>query len=675
MNTISSLFLEFQQKKQQVCELAKAALEAGWLDETTYTEILSKIREDVLTIGVIGQMKCGKSTFLNSFLFGKPFLPAATTPMTAALSIITYGEKEGLIAEFYSEEEWEQLKDLAKRNENEAADLQTKSSIKAAKELYERSAPIRSQLPSLLGKTQKDTFSNLIEYVGADGRFVSIVKSVKIFLNEEWLKGVEIVDTPGFNDPVVSREERTKEFLKRADVVLMMLYAGRAFDATDRDILFDKVRRVGVGKIILAVNKYDIQLQQGESPEQIKGFVMDEVQKALRQYKEESLSELLRDLNPILISAQLALLSKMPLNDIKKDSDLKYHYEKACDEFEITTQAQLYEISKVKDLEDKVREIISTQKEAILIKKPINLIFQKANNEIDAIKEELLRLNQAKEDLSIPDDELEDRIANLQKASKRIMRKMEYAESDLGESFDEIADRLIRELEDATDEVKGECERIIDAYKRDTLIRKLNNRLEIFKEREWPRKLKDAEKKLQRSLIENINQLSDEVSDILGKYIEDSDDLVEQFVRVLKRGMESVHIGGDKVEEKESSTDDEFSFTDLLLIPLFPVACFGYLLFETGRDEAREGLDKFFSAIDWGKIKDGFRQKKGILISSLGGENVSALLKDLTDQAEEARGSKEEKERKLEQVIIDIKQKETQLGKIQSDYERLKEII
>lgn len=679
MNTISSLFLEFQQKKQQVCELAKAALEAGWLDETTYTEILSKIREDVLTIGVIGQMKCGKSTFLNSFLFGKPFLPAATTPMTAALSIITYGEKEGLIAEFYSEEEWEQLKDLAKRNENEAADLQTKSSIKAAKELYERSAPIRSQLPSLLGKTQKDTFSNLIEYVGADGRFVSIVKSVKIFLNEEWLKGVEIVDTPGFNDPVVSREERTKEFLKRADVVLMMLYAGRAFDATDRDILFDKVRRVGVGKIILAVNKYDIQLQQGESPEQIKGFVMDEVQKALRQYKEESLSDLLRDLNPILISAQLALLSKMPLNDIKKDSDLKYHYEKACDEFEVTTQAQLYEISKVKDLEDKVREIISTQKEAILIKKPINLIFQKANNEIDAIKEELLRLNQAKEDLSIPDDELEDRIANLQKASKRIMRKMEYAESDLGESFDEIADRLIRELEDATDEVKGECERIIDAYKKDTLTRKLNNRLEIFKEREWPRKLKDAEKKLQRSLIENINQLSDEVSDILGKYIEDSDDLVEQFVRVLKRGMESVHIGGDKVEEKESSTDDEFSFTNLLLIPLFPVvfpvACFGYLLFETGRDEAREGLDKFFSAIDWGKIEDGFRQKKGILISSLGGENVSALLKDLTDQAEEARGSKEEKERKLEQVIIDIKQKETQLGKIQSDYERLKEII
>lgn len=170
-----------------------------------------------------------------------------------------------------------------------------------------------------------DDLKNLVEYVGADGKYVSIVKSVRITLPEEWLKGVEIVDTPGFNDPVVSREERTKEFLKRADVVLMMLYAGRAFDSTDRDILFDKVRKVGVGKIILAVNKYDIQIVQGESPDQIKGFITDELKKAVRQSNDESVSELLKDVEPILISAQMALLAKMPMSEINKDADLKYH--------------------------------------------------------------------------------------------------------------------------------------------------------------------------------------------------------------------------------------------------------------------------------------------------------------------------------------------------------------
>lgn len=95
-NNQNNLFTAFQQKKKQVCLLAEAALKAGWLDKTSYNEIISKINEDILTIGVIGQMKCGKSTFLNSFLFGEQLLPAATTPMTAALSVITYGDKKAL---------------------------------------------------------------------------------------------------------------------------------------------------------------------------------------------------------------------------------------------------------------------------------------------------------------------------------------------------------------------------------------------------------------------------------------------------------------------------------------------------------------------------------------------------------------------------------------------------
>ena len=677
----NNIFTEFQQKKLQVCNLADAALKTGWLDKTAHQEILSKIKEDVLTIGVIGQMKCGKSTFLNSFLFGRPFLPADTTPMTAALSVITYGDKEGLVAEFYSAEEWDQLKDLAQRNENEESDLQTKSSIKAAKELYEKSTPIRSQLSSLLGKTQEDNFNNLIEYVGADGKYVSIVKSVRIYLKEEWLKGVEIVDTPGFNDPVVSREERTKEFLKRADVVLMMLYAGRAFDATDRDILFDKVRKVGVGKIIVAVNKYDIQLLQNESPEQIKEFVSDEIRKALREYKEESLSELLKDLDPILISAQLALMAKMPMSDIRKDPDLKHHYEKALNDFELSSQDQLLKLSRVKDLENKVREIISTQKESILIKKPINLIFQKAKNEIDTINEELVKLNQQKEALSIPDEDLEQQIENYQKAYKRIVRKIEYAESDLGEAFDENSEKMFRELQDTTDSVRDDCERIIENYTKDTLWRKLSARLERFSEREWPRMIEDTEKKLQRSLNDNINQLADEITNILNKYVDDSGEIVDQFMRILQKGLKESVIYSQWAENGEGETntsDDDFSLADLLtgilILPAMPF--YGiYSLFDTGRDEARDYIRNYFSSMDWDDIKNKFGQKKNKFLSNLRGDNVKTLLEDLTNKVEEARGTKAEKEQKLAKAIADISDNKTKLEKINSEYEKLKQLI
>lgn len=251
MESERNIFSDFQDKKRQVRLLADEALKVGWIDEPTHAEILAKIDADVLTIGVIGQMKCGKSTFLNAFLFGRQLLPAATTPMTAALSVITYGEQEKVEVEFYTQQEWEELKTLALRDMEENSDSQTRSSIQAAKELYAKSEKICSQLPALLGTTRQDRIDHLIEYVGADGTYVSIVKSVRIYLPESWLKGVEIVDTPGFNDPVVSREERTKEFLKRADVVLMMLYAGRAFDATDRDILLTRCERWESARLFL----------------------------------------------------------------------------------------------------------------------------------------------------------------------------------------------------------------------------------------------------------------------------------------------------------------------------------------------------------------------------------------------------------------------------------------
>ena len=270
----NNLFKELQQKKQQLIGMAKKAAEYGWIGSTRKDEIINKINNDVLTIGVIGQMKCGKSTFLNAFVFEDDVLPSATTPMTAALSVITYGEQKKIVAEFYTPDEWEEQKIQANRSLDEVkGNSLEESKVKAAKELVEKSVKLGGNISSYLGKTQEDTFENLIEYVGADGKYVSITKSVKIYYPKEYLKGVEVVDTPGFNDPIVSREERTKEFLNKADVVLLMLYANRAFDATDRDILFKNVRQCGVGKVIVGINKYDIPYGNGDTEDKIREYV------------------------------------------------------------------------------------------------------------------------------------------------------------------------------------------------------------------------------------------------------------------------------------------------------------------------------------------------------------------------------------------------------------------
>ena len=111
-----NFFEELHNKKQEILNIVNKAVEFHWIKEDDKNAILKKLDSDTLTIGVIGQMKCGKSTFLNSFVFEKNILPAATTPMTAALSVITYGEEKKIVAEFYNENEWQEQKMQASRS-------------------------------------------------------------------------------------------------------------------------------------------------------------------------------------------------------------------------------------------------------------------------------------------------------------------------------------------------------------------------------------------------------------------------------------------------------------------------------------------------------------------------------------------------------------------------------
>ena len=70
--------------------------------------------ERKLNIGVIGQVKAGKSSFLNTLLFnGKDILPKASTPKTATLTKMEYSDRNIISIEYYSVDEWKILKENA----------------------------------------------------------------------------------------------------------------------------------------------------------------------------------------------------------------------------------------------------------------------------------------------------------------------------------------------------------------------------------------------------------------------------------------------------------------------------------------------------------------------------------------------------------------------------------
>ena len=240
----------------------------------------------------------------------------------------------------------------------------------------------------------------------------------------DYLKGVEIVDTPGFNDPIVSREERTKEFLKKADVVIMLLYAGRAFDATDKDIIFNLVRNVGIGKILIGANKYDLCYEQKETTEEIIEAVKDQLRRASDEYAHNnSIGDLVRKTEPILLSANMALMARMPLSKIQGDENWKFYYKRALDIFEIGNQNQMYEKSLMKKFEDAIKEQVIKSKDEILIAKPKNRITQMGENKSGEVEIAIAKLKEEIEISTMSKEKAEEAQYNVERAKKEQKRK------------------------------------------------------------------------------------------------------------------------------------------------------------------------------------------------------------------------------------------------------------
>ncbi|WQR62820.1 dynamin-like GTPase family protein [Helicobacter pylori] len=110
----------------------------------------------------------------------------------------------------------------------------------------------RIQADSLEELNQK-----LYQFVGANGKFMPYTKAVQISLNNPNLKDLEIIDTPGVNDPIVSREERTKALLKECDVVFIISPSGQFLTDSDMD-LFDRVsNKEGLQEIYFVASQID----------------------------------------------------------------------------------------------------------------------------------------------------------------------------------------------------------------------------------------------------------------------------------------------------------------------------------------------------------------------------------------------------------------------------------
>ncbi len=138
--------------------------------------------------------------------------------------------------------------------------------------------------PRIQANSLQELNQKLLQFVGADGKFMPYTKAVQISLNNPNLKDLEVIDTPGINDPIASREERTKALLKDCDVVFIISPSNQFLTDSDMD-LFDRVsNKEGLQEIYFVASQADsavLSMSEVEKSNQHLPTALENAQKSL----------------------------------------------------------------------------------------------------------------------------------------------------------------------------------------------------------------------------------------------------------------------------------------------------------------------------------------------------------------------------------------------------------
>ncbi len=267
-------------------------------------------------------------------------------------------------------------------------------------------------------------------------------KAVQISLNNPNLKDLEVIDTPGVNDPIVSREERTKALLKDCDVVFIVSPSNQFL--TDSDMsLFDRVsNKEGLQEIYFVASQADSAVGS-----------MSEVEKS-RQHLPTALENMQKALSSQLNNIMGALIENYP--------NQREIFEKAIKNGVILTSGVCF--SMYKDFNNQASwERNKKTEEYHNALRNLKDSYPDAFNSDDKSKESLLFLSNM--------SAIEERLEKATKEKEKIMSQkwQDYAESQANNLHALIA-QLLQDLEEEKKRVKnadmGAIEKQIEAYQK-----------------------------------------------------------------------------------------------------------------------------------------------------------------------------------------------------------------
>lgn len=209
------------------------------------------LRQGVFRLLVLGDLKRGKSTFLNA-LIGEKLLPSDVNPCTALLTVLRYGTQKKVTVYFKNGKPSKQL------------DFET----------FKQEYTIDPNEAKKLEQEQKAAFPDVD---------CAVVEYPLPLLE----KGIEIVDSPGLND-TEARNQLSLNYINNCHAILFVFRAGQPCTLEERRYLDSYIKGRGLSVFFL-INAWD-EIRKGlidpDDPEEL-----EEAEAKLRQVFRTNLAE------------------------------------------------------------------------------------------------------------------------------------------------------------------------------------------------------------------------------------------------------------------------------------------------------------------------------------------------------------------------------------------------
>ena len=384
--------MTFQENKKiledLIFELKDIITQDDYIDQLNSTQ--EYMNSQKFSIGITGVMNAGKSTMLNA-LMGQEILGSAVVPETANLTIVKYDKKPSANVFYWNQKEWNNI-------EQSASELKSiKEFIDETKEHFgdELSDYIQEE-----SRVEEVDINNLAAFTSAEasGKRCNLVKYVELKTDLNFLRdGIEIVDTPGLDDPVIQREEITKEYVGQCDLMIHLMNVSQSATLKDVEFIIDALLYQNITKILIVITRADTVTKE-ELAEVIK-YTKTSIKRQLKTINKDSqLDYILDTIKFVPISGKMALYHRTG----KSEEAIKAGFR--------------LEDTGILDIEEYLNDTlfgVDSQKSELIVKSVKTQLIRIIQNSRKALDYELVLLSKSKEELNLELEEFnKKKIAN-----------------------------------------------------------------------------------------------------------------------------------------------------------------------------------------------------------------------------------------------------------------------